>query len=121
MEPNQALHKQSPLVSGSYRSVARASAGFESAALQAGAPCKPTPAYPSLFAAQPILTVTMQLEELVCQVPSLLDFAHPECLKALSSSSTTLRRLVHSHVTELTVLDLSEPIETSVLAILGKA
>ena len=144
MEPNQALHKQSPLVSGSYRSVARASAGFESAALQAGternatlsdtpwsvrnlsfvirhlrfvagAPCKPTPAYPSLFAAQPILTVTMQLEELVCQVPSLLDFAHPECLKALSSSSTTLRRLVHSHVTELTVLDLSEPSEAKLL------
>ncbi|KAL0026658.1 hypothetical protein WJX79_002020 [Trebouxia sp. C0005] len=44
-------------------------------------------------------------------VPSLLDFARPECLKTLSSSSTTLRRLVHSHVTNLTVLDVSEPSE----------
>ncbi|DBA76585.1 TPA: hypothetical protein ACH3X2_008640 [Trebouxia sp. C0005] len=53
----------------------------------------------------------MQLDELLCQVPSLLDFARPECLKTLSSSSTTLRRLVHSHVTNLTVLDVSEPSE----------
>jgi len=57
----------------------------------------------------------MQLEELLCQVPSLLDFAQPECLKALSSSSTTLRRLVHSHVTNLTVLDASEPSEAQLL------
>ena len=57
----------------------------------------------------------MQLEELLCQVPSLLDFAHPECLRAMSSSSATLRRLVHSHVTELTVLDVSEPSEAQLL------
>ena len=74
-----------------------------------------SPPLPTLTAAQPIVIATMQLEELLCQVPSLLDFAHPECLRAMSSSSATLRRLVHSHVTELTVLDVSEPSEAQLL------
>lgn len=68
-----------------------------------------------MLASQSILTASMQLEELLYQVPTLLDFARPECLKALSSSSTTLRRLVHSHVTNLTVLDVSEPSQEQLL------